>query len=295
VGRDVIGDDDCRNNVGADNAVIICASDATSAACHGDSGSALTTTDPVPVQVGVVSYGPVGGCGAGPDAYADVTAPEVRAFIDGAASIPVAPRQTAPAQLSAVNPPVQGSPLTCGPGAFDGGPTYAYTFKVDVPGGETLQSGPSAVLVPGANTLGQPIVCVVSAANAGGTTTARTGTVPPIQRDTVKPQSLIRSTTCRRRRCTITVQAVDPNSQGALALSTTISYTRTVSCRKHGHRTHCRRTRTRKLAVRPINPTTFRGVLTQLPYQRLKVTFRVTDAAGNRATTRTRHVTMRRR
>jgi hypothetical protein len=290
-----VGDDDCRNDLGVDGAVVQCARGNNSSTCFGDSGGSLVTNDPVPVVVGVVSYGPKGGCNTGNDMYADVTAPEVRAFIDGAASLPLGPRVSAYPGLSATQPPVQGSPLTCQPGAWTNNPTFAYVFKTDTAPSVMLQAGPSPVYVPGKLQLYQPIVCVVVATTPGGVAMARSGTTSPIQLDTIKPRSLIRSATCKKRKCTITTQAADSNSLGALVMRTSVSYTRKVTCRKHGRRTTCTKQRVRVVKMKQLNANTFRGTMTSLPYQRLKISFQVTDAAGNKAPTVTKRVTMRKR
>ena len=190
---------------------------AAQAACFGDSGGPLTAGG---LQVAIASYAPQAGCTRGPSGFADVTAPEVRAFIDGAATIPVAPRQGDPSLLYSVIPPVQGSPIRCAPGTWTNAPTLAYTF-VDDATGAALQAGPSARFVPAAAHRGATVACVVSASNAGGTTTARTGTTAAVQPDVVPPTSALLSVSCRKRRCKVRLGAADPNSQGALRVRVT--------------------------------------------------------------------------
>jgi hypothetical protein len=234
-------------------------------------------------------------CGQPPAGFADVTAGEIRAFLDGAADIPVAPRQTGPPGLNAVQPPVQGSPLSCEPGGWSGSPGFTYTFQTDTAPAQVLQSGPSAVYVPGGADLGKAIVCVVAAANGGGTASARSRVSPAIQADIVPPRSAIRSLSCRRRTCRMILQAADPNSQGAVAVRVTATYRVTVSCRRKGRRASCARTRARQLAIKQLDATTFSATGSGLPYRRVRLVAQVTDAAGNRAAARAARAAMRRR
>jgi Trypsin len=273
-----ISDDDCRGYLNNTSPVVVCAQSPTSATCHGDSGGALTTTGGPPVLLGIVSFGP-NVCGQGPAGFVDITAPEVRAFIDGAAQVPVAPRISAYTSMRWVLPPVQGSPLVCDPGAWSASPALTYTFQTDAPPVQALQSGPSATYVPRRADVGKPIVCVVAAANAGGTATARSATSPPIALDRVRPRSAVTYIRCSRRRCRIVLRAADPNSWGALRVRVTTRYRR----------------RTRALTVKQIGRITYRATRSRLPYRRLRFIVRVSDAAGNRATTRIVRAAMHRR
>jgi hypothetical protein len=258
-----VSDDACRPNIAVNaSAGVQCVAAGNQAACFGDSGGPLTANG---VQVGIASYAPASGCGRGAYGFADVTAPEVRAFIDGSASVPVAPRQADPAVLYSVNPPVNGSPITCAPGTWSNAPALAYTF-VDDANGTALQSGPGATFMPRRAHLGATIACVVSASNAGGTTTARSGTAAAVQRDAVAPNSALYSARCRKRRCTVRFGAADPNSQGKLKIKVTT---------KRGKRA-------RKLAVKHVEGTTYRAKSKRLPRGRTLIRVRVTDAAGNR-------------
>lgn len=255
-----IADDQCRANLAVNaSATVQCVAPGTQAACFGDSGGPLTSGG---VQVGVASYAPAPGCGRGPTGFADVTAPEVRAFIDGAASVPVAPRLGDQAGLYVVNPPVQGSPFSCATGTWTGAPAFTFTF-VDDRTGQALQSGPQPTFVPRAAHRGATVACVIGAANPGGTTTARSGTAPPVQADLVRPRAALYSVRCRKRRCTVRFGAADPNSQGALRI-------RVTAGRK-------------RFAVRHVGGTTYRAKSKRLRRGRVTVRVRVRDAAGNRA------------
>jgi hypothetical protein len=164
-----VGDDDC-GLPSQISSMIICADvGGGQSPCHGDSGGPLTLADGPPVLVGIVSYGRDEGCGVGPNGFTDVAAPEVRAFLEGSDAPPKAARQQSPAALRGV--PVQGSPLSCDPGTWDGAPAFTYIFRAD--GAGALQSGPAATYAPGRADLGRTITCVVGAANAGGTSTTR--------------------------------------------------------------------------------------------------------------------------
>jgi hypothetical protein len=274
-----VSDDQCRPNIAVNaSASVQCVAAANQASCFGDSGGPLTAGG---VQVAVASYAPQSGCARGPSGFADVTAPEVRAFIDGAAGIPVAPRQTDPALLYSVNPPVHGSPMTCAPGTWSNGPALAYTFVNDATG-QALQSGPSATLVPAAAHRGAPIACIVSASNAGGTSTARTGTTAAVQPDLVPPNSALTSVRCRKRRCTVRLGAADRNSQGALKIRVTAERRVRGGCGKGKQRRRCTRTRVKRFAVKHLKGTTYRATASRVPRGKAKLRVRVTDAVGNR-------------
>jgi hypothetical protein len=246
----------------------------TQGPCFGDSGGPLTLGGR---QVGVASYAPLPGCGLGPTGFADVTAPEVRAFIDGAAQIPVAPRQSAPAVLYAAIPPVHGSPMTCAPGTWAGAPAFTFAFVDDV-SGQALQTGRSTVFVPRVAQRGATIACVVLAANAGGTSSSRSGTAPAVVADTVGPKAALQSVACRKRRCTALFWAYDPNSRGALRIRVTAERRVRGAC---GKRRRC--TRTRSFKVRRIGKSTgFRATAAHLARGKARIRVRIVDAGGNR-------------
>ena len=275
----VIADDACSSLQGPHSAVMICASSPTAASCHGDSGSALVAGSPA-TEVAIFS-GLVDPCGTAPGVYIDVAAPEIRAFIDGAPSIPIAPRQSTVAVLNALLAPVNGSRMTCDPGTWSGAPSFTYLFETDSPAPQVLQSGPSNVFAPPRAAVGQRIVCMVLAANAGGTGSARSGTTPPIAADTVKPVWRLASRRCSHRRCRLHLQARDPNSNSPLAIAVTANYRVAVRCGKH-HRRRCHRPRSRALSVKATGGIDYRATSRRLPRTRVSFTIRVTDAGGNR-------------
>ena len=161
--------------------MLLCAISSSSSTCRGDSGGPLTEGSPA-VQVGVVDFG-LQGCPANrPDGFTNVAAPEVRAFIEGNESPPVAARPAVPPLIRSVGAgPVDFSPLTCEPGAWSGSPSFSYTFQVEDASLRVLQSGPSNVYVPPSNLIDLPLVCIVQAANSGGVSTYRSATSPPIR------------------------------------------------------------------------------------------------------------------
>ncbi|HWV86262.1 MAG TPA: serine protease [Capillimicrobium sp.] len=237
------------------------------APCFGDSGGPLAADG---VLVGIVSTGSSDApcTGRAPDVYVDVTAPEVRAFIDGSGTPPMAPRLSAPPGLSSVDPPVVGSPLRCAPGTWSGADSITYAF-VDAASGAVLQNGPRATFAPKPANVGATVTCVVQAANAGGVSSAGTGTSGAVQPDTVAPEAVLRSVRCRGGRCVVRLQAGDRNSTGPLRVQ--------VTAQRRGARRATRlRVRHRGGVDYVATGRVARGTVT--------VRLRVRDAAGNRAT-----------
>ena len=278
-----VSDDDCRNQLPGDSAVIVCAAAPSGGACHGDSGGPLTTGNP-PVQVAIASSAnPTAGC-ASIESFTDVASPETRAFIDGAAAIPRAPRQQTVAQMTGVSPPVNGSPLSCVPGTWDGSPAFTYTFQVDGVG--VLQSGPVATYAPTLQDVGKPITCVIRAANAGGASASRTGTTPPIARDTVRPASRLTFSKCSGRTCRFRLRAADSNSLGTVTVQSSASYRYRGTCKvkRKGkvRRVRCTRTKYRHAIAKQTAPGSYSVTFTKLAYRRTRFTFAATDAGGNR-------------
>jgi hypothetical protein len=284
-----LSSDACRSAVGELNsAVLMCAVSPTAATCQGDSGGPLIQGSPA-VEVGIVDVGPAG-CPVGqPDGFTNLAAPEVRAFIEGSEAPPVAARPTAlPALKSIGSDPVDYSPLTCEPGAWSGSPSFTYSFQVDSAAAQMLQSGPANVFAPPRTVVGLPIVCIVQASNAGGVTTFRTGTTPPIAPDTVRPGASISALKCHLQACTLSFIAFDPNAV-ALSMSPSAAYTVTVKCPKRkktkkGRKPPvCHTTRKLQMSLKGVSPGAFRATVSRLPYGK-KITFSVavTNAAGLR-------------
>ncbi len=262
-----------------------------SSTCRGDSGGPLTEGNPA-VQVGIVDFG-LQGCPVNrPDGFTNVAAPEVRAFIEGSESPPMAARPVSPPVVrSAGAGPVDFGPLTCEPGAWSGSPSFTYTFQVEDISARVLQSGPSNVYVPPASMIDLPLVCIVQATNPGGVTTTRSATTPPIALDTAHPASSISGLRCHLQSCTLSIAAADPNGV-ALGVRSRADYAVTASCPvkrprkkagKSARRSHCAKTVTVPVALSNVSAGLYRGTATRLPFnKRITFTTLVTNAAGLR-------------
>jgi hypothetical protein len=171
---------------GEANAVFVCASSSGGSACSGDSGGALVGGG-AQQQIGVVdTVALVGGerCTHGAlNGFANVAAPEIRDFVEGSEAPPVAPRGGGAGIRGFIE---VGKSLTCEPGSWSGSPTYAYAF-VDGADGLVLQRGPAATYPLTSADIGRPILCEVSATNAGGTGVGRTPALPPIEQARTVP------------------------------------------------------------------------------------------------------------
>jgi V8-like Glu-specific endopeptidase len=283
-----VGSDACRAFVGLQSAVLLCAQSPSSAPCQGDSGGPLTEGSPA-VQVGVVDYGAKECPVAQPSVFANLAAPEVRAFVEGSEAPPVAARPTSlPVMRMFGTPPVDFSPLTCEPGAWSGSPSLTYAFQVDNSAAQLLQGGVANVFAPLASLIGLPVVCIVQASNSGGVSTVRTGTTPPIALDTVPPLAVITALKCHRQACTLSIAASDPRAV-ALTLRSSAAYAVTTRCprrrngRKPTRRAVCHKTHGVMLPIKALSATTFQASASRLPYgRRIKFSALASNAAGLR-------------
>ena len=196
-----ISSDACREEVGVNSAVLLCAVSSNSSTCQGDSGGPLTEGSPA-VQVGIVDFGdqecPVGK----PDVFTNVAAPEIRDFIEGSESPPVAARLTSPPVIKSVGAtPVDFSPLTCEPGSWSGSPTFTYTIQTENAASQVLQSGPGNIFTAPSTLVGAPLVCIVQASNPGGVSTARSATTATIAADATPPTTKLGALTCHLQAC----------------------------------------------------------------------------------------------
>ena len=156
-----------------DNAVALCVRSPSGAACSGDSGGPLVSKTTPPVLIGVVSNGPAG-CPAGEgDNYVNLGVPENRRFLDGAATPPIAPRQTLDLTFAATSGRVlSGENLLCGAG-FTGNPVTHWAIKSDT--GATLSRGTGGSTMtyrPSDGDAGHVLSCEVRAVNDGGVAVA---------------------------------------------------------------------------------------------------------------------------
>jgi hypothetical protein len=169
---------------GEADALFLCTSTPAGSLCEGDSGSGLTlpgspamlvgVTDTVEVREGEPCRdGAVGG-------FANITAPEIRDFIESETSLP--PRAPRGRGLRISGVPQAGESLTCNPGSWSANPTFTYTF-IDSPTGQVLQSGAATVYQLTAADIGRTILCQPQVANAGGTDVVRTGALPAVVAD----------------------------------------------------------------------------------------------------------------
>jgi hypothetical protein len=299
-----ISSDACREEVGINSAVLLCGVSAHSSTCQGDSGGPLTEGSPA-IQVGIVDFGakecPVGS----PDAFTNLAAPEIRDFIEGSESPPIAARPSAPPvikQVLASGPAVDFSPLTCEPGAWSESPSFTYTFQEENASAQVLQSGPSNVFTPASTVVGAPLVCIVQASNPGGVSTARSQTTPAIVADTAPPSVKIAAPKCHLQVCTLSIAASDPNGV-ALNVEPSAAYTVTVKCpkkkkrrgRKPAKQPVCHRTQTVSMSL--LNPSA--GAYTAsgagLPYgEAIVFVVDASDAAGLQAPPASAQTTLRR-
>jgi len=289
-----ISSDACRDEVGVNSAVLLCAVSAHSSTCQGDSGGPLTEGSPA-VQVGLVDFGaaecPVGS----PDAFTNIAAPEVRDFIEGSETPPIAARPSSPPvikQIPAGGPPVDFSPLTCEPGAWSESPSFNYTFQEENASAQVLQSGPSNLFTPPSTIVGVPVVCIVQASNPGGVSTARSGTTPAIAADLAPPGARITSLKCHLQACTLSFTASDPDgvalSEQPSATYSVFTRCRTKKKKKRGRRPAkqpvCRRTQTVPMSTATLSPGSFQASVSRLPYgQTTLFIVDVSNAAGLQA------------
>jgi hypothetical protein len=164
--------------LGSEAAVTLCPLSDAGAICFGDSGGPLVAGSP-PVLVGVASRGtgvsPGSSAGESCEAgkasgFVNLSAPEIRAFIDGSDQPPLAPRFDGYVLIDR-----KGSRrrprLVCESPAWRNAPTLTYSW-LDAASGKTLATGPSYAIRR--RDKGRSILCAVTATNPGGTVTRPT-------------------------------------------------------------------------------------------------------------------------
>jgi hypothetical protein len=301
-----IGSDACRSQVKLNSAVLLCAESPSSSGCQGDSGGPLTQGSPA-VEVGIVDFGAKECPVAHPNVFTNIAAPEIRDFIEGSETPPVAPRQLSPPAMRWFgSAPADFIPLTCEAGVWSGSPVLTYAFRLEGGSPQTLQSAPGNVFVPQSGLLGATVVCVVQAANAGGVSTGRSEATPAIVADIVPPNAAITALRCRRRSCVLSFAAWDPNGL-AVRARPTVSYAVAGRCRRRGGsralgrrgasgRRGCRRTRTLRMRSRALSAGSFRARASRLPYdERITFTVAVSNVAGLKARIVSAHTTLGKR
>jgi Trypsin len=175
---------------GEAGALFVCASAPAGSVCAFDEGGALVSTGPTPALLGILSTFEGRSkeeCNDGSVAsFTNLAAPEIRGFIEGEASPPMAPRGGTGLKVAGV--PEAGQTLTCSAGNWSGEPTFTYAF-IDSAEGQVLQSSASPTYQLTAADVGRAILCQVQAANAGGTAVERTTALPPIKAAPPSPPS----------------------------------------------------------------------------------------------------------
>lgn len=267
--------------------------------CQGDSGGPLVidpnqTAPHTDVQLaGLVDAG--FGCAwyRLPGIYTRVSDSTIGAFIHGPP--PAAPSQVGPVVLTGGSQP--GQTLTCHSDPWSD-PTANLTYQFFTTSGSPL-TNPSAdgtAYTIQQSDLGSRILCEVEAKNAGGYGFADSLSVlvpvppappppTPVPKDKNPPKLSIKSKKCTKTACTLKVSVTDPGtpSSGVARVSAKLSFTKKVSCRKHGKRTTCNKRVRRTLKATGGSGGRFTIVVKHLTpgkgYQLSLVPF---DKAGNR-------------
>ena len=244
---------------------MICAGEAGKDACQGDSGGPLVAdVDAAPSTIdwrlaGIVSTG--NGCGwpGFPGIYTRAFESSISSFL--MSDPPQAPIQDTGATLTGT--PEPGQTLTCDPGAWQGDPTFTYSFGGDAQASPTTSSPPR---MPAGRSAARPrrATRVASARRRTGgltvpaatpPTTTTTTTPPPPQQDTTPPSSSLRYARCSGTKCVLNVAVTDPPYTAGLGnVSVRAKVVEQVRCRRKADRRRgrvCTRTRTRTAKVQP--------------------------------------------
>jgi hypothetical protein len=277
--RATIAESDDRNcSLQGGGAVHVCVTPGASGSCYGDSGGPLTAGSPA-VLLATVEGGISPGCGVAGNRYANLAAPELRAFVDGETAIPIAPRggDGTPDPPRLAGPARVGETLSCLPGTWTGSPSFTYTFS----GGGRVQAGATSNYALGPADAGRQIACAVTARNAGGAVTARAAPSMPVALPALpaatatprRPAVTTFSLKCRHRRCRLSLDVADPAS-ATIAPRLRVTSVQPVRICRRGR---CRdRSAWRTLRARRPGPAVGRFRATTSGLRRGRVEFRVT-------------------
>jgi hypothetical protein len=265
--------------------------------CDGDSGGSLTTIPPARdartpagwALIGVVSWANECDDPSEPGVYARLGSRPLYEYVTGAAPAPQPERVAGTVTLAGT--PRVGGRVTCTADAAlafspaDAAVTirirllddedYPKTVATGTPAAPPAYTLTSAAVgkrvgcdaiatVPGTGGHGRAAASrtlgPVTAASSGGGSSGSAGTGGSGSsggRDTVAPRITSVRSTCRRRRCTLTVTVADPApSAGIARVDATLRRTVSRPCVRGGRRTTCRRTVTQRLrAVRLAGST----------------------------------------
>jgi hypothetical protein len=312
----MVRDDTCRAAYpdGFASSVMLCAGAADKDACYGDSGGPLIMPASQPASdetlVGIVSFGPEGGCGLAeaPGVYTEVGAPEVHSFVVGAPGEP--PRTTSPPSVA--GDLAVGGTVSCSTGSWNGSPTaFVYQFVRDpqsngTSAGALTPLGAASTYTIASSDAGHTLGCIVKATNADGWAVARSGAsgaipLPPgttapsttlpstapaqASQDVIAPVARITKTTCTATRCTLSVTVTDAGfSAGIKTVQSSVRSTYRTRCKRQGSsKTYaCTKHRTIKPSVAALTATRFKVVASKLPYGTQRFTLVAIDKAGHR-------------
>jgi Trypsin len=203
-----LGENSTCTNAQSAAAVRLCPRSDAGSICFGDSGGPLVTGSP-PVQVGVASGTgkPVGApesefCKAGnASAFVNLSAPEIRAFIDGSDQPPLAPRE---GDVSTSREGSRRRPrMECESSGWVNNPTLTYAW-IDLRTGKTLGTGTRYRIRR--RDKGRVLSCAVTASTAGGSVTQRSGglrmskfQIPPKPKGSAKRKLRRALRACKRK------------------------------------------------------------------------------------------------
>jgi secreted trypsin-like serine protease len=289
---------------------MVCADDPGKDSCFGDSGGPLVVVDQSLGGTSPANYVLAGlvdsgyGCAQPgfPGIYNAMANASLQAYLTS--SPPQAPQQQSATTIS--GNASSGQTATCNPGAWGGGPTFAYEFFQDLGDNQTprLIAGPitqSTYLIKAAD-VGSKIFCVTKATAAGGygyglsdDLAGSTVTSPPptTVKDTSKPTlSVARKSCSTRGRCVVNVQVSDRTpSSGIADVAAKLRWRAIVRCHK-GSRKRCMRTKTKTVKAKSIGGGHYLIVVSHLSPRTYGLILRAADKAGNHQR-RTTYVTLR--